>query len=1005
VSVRFLLSICLLVILQSPGGAQDSAPAGERTLDFSAGFAKLVALGLPPLEPSAKWVVSRQDSLPYQFRRAAKSFKGNAWLTGSGKDARLVHFGAVAATEGKPTSATPDLDKDLAALTAAIRKSDPYDDDSDDLLGSRYSSSEVAPQILLFATQLYQTGRGAQANQLVTALFAVVREREAVVDGAINLLADHAYAGVFDAFVASGDWAAFHQAVTELFAKFPRGWAAREAVALLLPQLEKQAKGAEPLPPAIAGVEIDPRAVAIIAELTAKPVAPAAGQAGEFGGLEGLEGFSPEMLRELPPEQLRMILRSSTGRGHFVGNTWLLDAEAPAATGKQSPLARLAALKMAALPALAALLGDPFLTHLANQGSDRGSFSSFSSDSPEEALLLKWAALSRPQTRGEIARRLLQATLPDPYDEMAQADDETLRQAALDFWRANQAANREELAALFLRGGTKSQAATAVAILAASAEPKFHQLFEAHVLAQDPAFASYEEVRTYLKARRLAAKPFFESYAKLVRSQTPADAHTVESGYDEYQYMLRNLGGVEKLLKSLSALVEPEEPRAVAVRIAKGDPKEAEEALANLRPLMEDLSPLKQLHAFLEGANAATTATVRARFLQGALRVRWPGPAGVKPAADDGKPPPPPPLRKVSAPEEKVWRKLMADQRKFEKEVSSNSVAGETLTMVAELAYAAYEHSVNPGGLYELSAAADLLDRTFADLLKETATARLAGRELPALPDAKRVTAERLGAIVAAAGGKKTAEIPPYIKTLTPDERAAWAEWLEDPEDPPMPDSVKALAWFVTAKSAGGDRLPPPAKYTSTVEPGFLLTPEWLAAHLASLVPKIDSFSPYGLVFNANRGSGLEVEEILVEMSPPAAKPAAATPNDEEEDGEGEDGDEDEDPLDDWRDTFSAPRHVLLAHPQAVAAITVSGRYNGPNVNLMITKDGKLAVAPEADADETAPADPLAAIKPLFGEDGVAGSLYVLILTRKHAEILFKGSDDEEDSLELLPPP
>lgn len=996
-NARLLLSIGWLAILPAPGWAGPAVPP----LDFAAGFEKLVALGLPPLDASAKWVVARQENLPYQFRRAAKSFKGNAWLTGADKDARLVLFGTVVASEGKTTSATPDLDKDIATLLAAIGKSDPDDDKSNDLLGSRYSSSEVAPGILLFATQLYQTGRAAQANQLATALFAAMPAREAVVDGVIELLADDAYARVFQAFIASGDWVSYHRSVGEVFAKFPRGWADREAVALLMPQLEKQAQGVLPPPPASAGVEIDPRAAAIIAELSAKP----AGPSPNIDEIAEQEGIPAEALREMSPDQLRMILGSRMSGARTLAGIWLLDAgDAAPPRADQSPLVRLAALKMAALPALAALLGDPFLTHLPNSGSDRVSYG-FSGDSPEESLMRKWEALPRPQTRGEIARRMLLATLPDPDDEWAQADDETLRQATLEFWKANQATNREELAAVFLRGGNKNQTSTAVAILAVSSEPKFHQLFEAHVLAQDPAFAAFEEVRTYLKARRAAAKPFFETYAALVREQTPANAHTTETDYDEHQYTLRSLGGVEKLLKSLNMLIEPEQPRAIALRIAKGDPKEAAEALANLRPLMEDLSPLKQLHAWLEGANAATDAAVRAHFLQGALQVSWPQPERVpaQAAADEGKPSPPPPARKVSAPEEKVWRRLMADQRELAddlKWIETNS-SRERLVTVAELANAAYQRSVDPVSLGRIVVAAPILGKTFSVLLQETVSARLAGQPLPVLPDAERVSAERLAAIVAEAGGRKPEAIPAYLKTLLPDERAAWAEWLEDPEDPPMPDSVRALGWYVTSRSARMEQLPPLAKTVATIEPGFMLTPEWLVTHLESLAPKIDSFSPYGLFFRGSeQGSGQELEEILIELDPAVVpKPVA-----DEEAGAASDEDELENQLDQVRQIFSGARRVLRDHPEAVAALNIFGQTSHVgSLDLILTKDGKLAVAARADADEPAPVDSLAAIKPMFAGSGSNVGLVLFILTRKHAEILFKDADDE-DFPELLPP-
>ena len=127
---------------------------------------------------------------------------------------------------------------------------------------------------LLFATQLHQTGHAESANQLALAVFEHFPSREAAVDAAIDEIASHLYQKAALEFFRSGDWAAYHQALASLTKRFPRGWTGRDAVAMFLPQLEKQAAGAKAPPPSLPDVPIDPQAVAIIRELTEKPPAP-----------------------------------------------------------------------------------------------------------------------------------------------------------------------------------------------------------------------------------------------------------------------------------------------------------------------------------------------------------------------------------------------------------------------------------------------------------------------------------------------------------------------------------------------------------------------------------------------------------------------------------------------------------------------------------------------------------------------------------------------------------
>lgn len=1006
---RFLLTIFLLSLAPFSGGAQDTAAAP----DFSDGFKQLVALGLPALDASAKWVASRNIAPPYELTRAAKSLKGCGWLLpAAGGKAKLLPLGAVTPTDGKPSSSTPDLAKDVAIIIAAVNKSAKNIDEnsSDSLLNNRYSSSTTDADLFLFATQLYQTGHPDLANQLAFAIFNAVPSRETIVDAAIDKFAGSLYQEAATAFFASGDWAAYEKSLTDLSRRFPRGWSSRDAVGLFLPQVAKQAAGLKPPAPTLPDAPIDPRALEIVSTLTdfPKPAAassPAADSSGEA------------LMRRRMMEMGEYEYGGDSG----VRPLWLLD---PASDPKPDtpPTERLTALKMPALPALAGLLGDPFLTHTPNSSSSFSRSYYSSSESPEEILFRKYQALHRPCTRGELAKQLLLATLPASDDSSDEPDDETLRLLTLEFWQAHQNATREELIAVFLREGSRNQISQAVRLLATATDPQSHQIFEGHVLGLDPALGAYQEVQTYLRTRKSSAKPFFDAYAKLVRSQTPADAHLDEGTHDETSWLLKQSGGVEKLLKSLGTLVSPEAPRAIAVRIAKGKPEDAGDAINALEPLMADLSPTKQLHACLEGANAATDASIRARFLVASLGIDWDeNEEETAEPAEDAEPAPAP-VRKVSEPETKVWRKLLADQRDLPKDIGLDQLLYYlsraeplSITKLTELASLAFESSVNSGRFHSIFQAAPILGKPALEVLKETVTARLAGQPVPPLPDAGKVPAERIAAIVAEAGRKPVAGIHPYLKTLTPDERAAWQDWVNEPGDLAVPDSVKALRFTIVSKYARDDRITEPAKFTSSIEPGFQFTSENLLKYLDSIAPKISEFSPYIItVTPASFGPGMQIAEVVISLATPSKKPdkpaklEAVAADDDDEESDADESPEEKDPMVLWRRTFRDLNPALKENPTATAVVfvTVRGQRGdeggaGGNPILALGPDGKFSLAKGPEGDESA-GSPQEALKKILDPEG-SMQIYLRILTRAHAEILFK--DAEEEDSNLLPPP
>lgn len=840
---------------------------------------------MPALDPAAKWSTSQEhESSNYELRQLTQSMKGNGWLLAptDGK-IRFLPMSALAVIEsdpkskadasgdapkrfigggsGTPRPPTPIRDpiKDITSLISAIKKQIEKNSENE------YSRNNVSAEfgdLLLFAAQLHQTGHPQLANELALATFDLFPSREAAVDAAIHQIASAEYQKAAGEFFKSGDWAAYHQSLTKLVNRFPRGWSAREAIGMFLPQLEKQASGTKAPAPTLPGIPLTPEVLAIVQELTEKqPNTPDQPDSEE----PGAASMSPEMM-------VRMQMMQMKYGGQYGGNSsmpsslWLLD-EASSTEGKKSCIMRLAALKMAALPALAALATDPFLTHFPNSQSHSGYYSSDESD--EDRVLRAYASLHRPATRGEIAKSLLSATLPDPDDELNNADPETLRDLAISFWKEHQNDTPEQLAAVFLREGSRSQSAQAATMLAASKDPAAHLAFETHILASENALGEFQQLQIYLRSRRAAAKPFFATYAKLVRSQNTTEP-TEDGGYDQSSYMIKEAGGMEKILKQLEALVGDQSPRSLAVQIAKGKPEDAEAAIWTLSTLLTDASSTKHLFTLLEGANAATDPTVRARFLSATHRIDW--------STNDNNEDSPPSDRVISEPEIKVWQKMIADTREIPGDL--NQFSRSEKSTVADLAADTLEYSVAPDAYSDIIYAAPILSQPPTTVLRARAEARLSGKPLPPLPDASKISQQHLAEIVAETAKKTPAEIHPYLKTLTPDERAAWSDWSDEPGEIAVPSSVKDLRFLVIGRSE--DQLMGYANDVTAAEidSGFVLTPASLKAQIEIIARDLTKHSRTAIhLIHAGFGPGLEMTTFSVPLPTKKNEAESTNPN------------------------------------------------------------------------------------------------------------------------------
>ncbi len=931
-SARNSLVISFLLFSAVTGRAQQAVP------DFSAGFKQLAALGMPAIDAQATWIKHPAAEAGYELRDLVRSTKGNAWLIPA-PDAppRIIPLGAgepipADPTEKKPAAAKPipaqDLTKDVEAILAALKKLAAKKDS--DRMYSYSSRGSAYGKFLLFATQLYQNGHPALANQLALAVLDFFPTREAAVDAAIDQLADPLYQQASRGFFSSGDWAAYHQALAALAKRFPRGWASRDAVAIFLPQLEKQAAGATAPAPSLPDIPIDPQAIAAIRQLTEKPPTDPSNT-----GNNAARGLTPQMRY-----RMQMMGAYDGGDRFSPSPLWLL-GDAAGSAKDNSPPARLAALGMVAIPALAALTADPFLTHFPNSRSGSSYYSS--NENSDERTLHLYESLNRPSTRGEIARQFLVATLPDPQNQLGEVDADGLRDLALTFWKEHKSATRDELAAVFLREGSNSQAAQAATVLATSTAPEAHKAFESHCLAADPALANFQSVQVYLRTRKAAARPFFEAYAKLVRSQSQETSGD-DDNTNEASWAIKQAGGPTKILKQLEALIGGQSPRALAVQIAKGKPADAPAAIKSLSSLLADATPTKHLHALLEGANAATDPTIRARFLTATLRIPWSHEADGEeaPKADT-----PPTTRQISEPEAVVWRKLIADTRKLPKDIDGFSE-------IAMIAATAFENSVSPNTRYSdsFNYTPAILNTTYEAIFMAQATARLAGQPIPPLPDASKISKERLSEIVATAATKPAAQVHPYLSSLTPDERAAWFKWFIDPGDLAYPDSVRELLFTITSRSSNRGTAGTDVPTAGKLDVGFKITQDSLAKHIESLAPEMDKHSRTNIYIGpADFGPGLSIVAEIVPLPSPKPKRKRNTEDSEESDDDGY-------PSASGIFAPSMRGNALDANTAAtaIAVVSLHAEGSGSGQAVWLIQDGKATLQPATAANINADA-------------------------------------------------
>ena len=785
---------CALICLPAPCCvAAEAQPAG-----FGPGFELLAGLGLPELPPATVWIDNNATSSGYnRSSDLIKGIKGNAWLLPPTKEGeiRTLALGSASITTtpaedsgsksvlgkmlgsgDKPEPAREiDLAKDIDTLCKNIGKIDDFDDLDDFRATWSNNGAGTFGPMMLFAAQIHQAGKPALANQLAEALFQKAPNREVVVDAAINSLGDQLYENATRRFFETHDWKTYHQELSSLVESLSRGWNSQAAVAMLFDPLAKRAAGEPPAIPQLDGIPIETRAVDAVAWMHEDPK-PDADEA----------KLDPEIAAQLAgvPAQYRAQYLQQLGGGggnsiHGVG-TWLM--ETPEDLEKKAgPAAPTVKLGVHALPVLAALTGDTYLTARPNVGGGGSSHYFSSSTGPLERAIQIYGSMNRPASRGDLATYLLAATLPDPGNEISQLDPQSLADMAVEFWKEHRDEKPADIALAFLSNGSSEQMSTAAKVLAASKDPAHHQALEAHVLADLSPVSQLMTVSAYVQLRKTAAKPFFDRYLKTLREEIK-DGDALQNN-DELTWELRDKDRVNQTIKQLESQVSGKSSQSIAKEIAQGSAKDARTAVPALFESLSDAPLSRQLVTLLTGALAAEDPEIRKIFLNQSYQLDW------HPEAGDGDEDDTVPAdRKFTDSEAKAWKRLIADER--ETPDSDNSYYGSVADTLGKLAAVTFEYSILPNGFEDLNTAATITGRKLADIAFDRATARLDGKPVPPFPDATKITPARLAEIVNTAAGKPLLEIHPYLKSLSDDERAAWFTWIREPGGLAVPENV-----------------------------------------------------------------------------------------------------------------------------------------------------------------------------------------------------------------------
>ena len=763
--------------------------------DFGAAFEKLFELGLP--DPGGATYIkferaetrARNDGWVQmeQVRAMGRTWdtgaKGNAWLLPGAKDGSgTIIFGGykkfdVARTKkrsglmraliGEPKApqgggvagswvevpVDQEVKRIVTALDKLARAGQVFDADRWEY---DTSAPSQAASLLALAAQIHRAGHEDEGNRLAGKLLTLAPEPIKVIDGVIGRLAGDEYDTLVKTFFEDRDWEKYHEGLKAVYAKYPRGWEARLGVAMLLPQVEKQASGLIARPAPWPGVEFNPEAVEI---------------------LDGL-------LRQEEP-----IVVDARG-------CWLItsagDLQNRRDGGSRPWLSKLCALGMDGFIAAANVAADETMiatTMQANAYHDPygGLYGGWSSDeSLEDQARMAYDSLKRPCTRGEIARKIILATLPAELDEYRLMQPAELREAAHQWWLEHRDDSSAELARHLLEAGDWGQRQNAVNALITSGGDADARLVEEFILDGGDSLSEHIHiVNSYLSARRGKAREFFERYSALLKAEVGNDPNNE-------RWEIREAGGVDKLLKKLSVLVDEVSPDKIFANVASGK-TELDDALQKLEVAIPEGGLVEHLPGLIKLARQQANVEDRIKLLDTVQG--WRSGRGSRLGADkifSSKRLGGDELEKLIEQSKPDWEFLIGDEKRYGdvKRLAASPSAGAFAAWTMELIYFP-EHGDAIQQLYRVMEVDDVwkfMENRAAEVLEKGAGAEF--------PSADRVTEARRKEMRDQIAKLDPEAIVAYQDGCSLSEKLAWTEVIEGFGDE-IPKGVEDLSNMV----------------------------------------------------------------------------------------------------------------------------------------------------------------------------------------------------------------
>jgi len=816
---------------------------------YSDAFDQLIRLGLPDLK-NAKWtILPERISTPYSaiaFHHSdlAKKLRRAGWIIGDpgSKPLALVpgtvepvpwqdadHSGTLPDKQPEflPFLSPPPPPTIESVAAAALDLLRAQREDEDFPASIDYYDIGAWGSLLIFAAQLHQTGHDALADRLASELFSTAPNKIQLINAAVSHIAYSDYQKATDEFFDSFDWRRYHDRLSALLERYPRGWNIQHAVALLVERIEKRIGGAPlpSIPVEIEGIRLDPKAVAALDSIVRRPP-PLFPEGALPPGLDPLD--FPKPSRKLIRKNFPPFFMQRIGRRMQVAPVWLLctkRTELDPQTRKH-PIQQIVDTGVDALPALAAVATDPTLSYMRYAYRPFPSFLSKTDPStmPAEDV---YRNIDRPLTRGELACELINDAIPVTVETRGfvmpeNPKPEDFREAALEFHQSHPDKSLLSFALSFFDADFNFRK-KALYFLCTLKNSSAHAAFEKHIIESDEPADYLTSVEFYLSFRGADAAPFCRKYSTLVR-QLYGDLAVRDfirfkhnaGGTVEFH------GGLENLLHHfsiLAAITDPCETARHAITQSESW-KEFQENASVLGRLFLGLPRAKIAEAYLRGAAATEDPTRRALLLR-AMSETF-SPSSIMRTEEElceshSIPPLPKSLRDIA-------KKLLADTRHHSLRMRSKYLSTSVsfgLATVGDHAAMALEAYYDPALSSRIKPAMQTTGKLPGPMLRSRIRARLEGRSpSPPFPDAAKVSAERMKQIIATASPLKPMPLLAFVTSLPQDEIAAWRAWanfaMQSPKPPPF---------LLSARNILTERADPVTRAGSIFPPSCLRCP------------------------------------------------------------------------------------------------------------------------------------------------------------------------------------